>query len=66
VADRFLAGSPFAMRRMKELVYRGLERDVAGHMAAHVEALSACFKSDDHREGVASFLERRPAAFPGT
>jgi enoyl-CoA hydratase len=28
--------------------------------------MSACFKSDDHREGVASFLERRPANFTGT
>ena len=24
-----------------------------------------CFESDDHREGVASFLERRPANFTG-
>jgi enoyl-CoA hydratase/carnithine racemase len=65
VADQYLAGSPFALRRVKELVYRGLERDVAAHMTGHVEALSACFKSDDHREGVAAFLERRPADFTG-
>jgi enoyl-CoA hydratase len=50
---------------MKELVWKGLERDVAGHMEAHVTALSACFKSEDHKEGVASFLERRPARFVG-
>jgi enoyl-CoA hydratase/carnithine racemase len=65
VAEAFLAGSPFAMRHIKSLVYRGLERDVGGHMTAHVEALSACFKSDDHAEGVRSFLERRPARFTG-
>ena len=35
------------------------------HGAPHA-ALAACFKSDDHREGVASFLERRPANFTGT
>jgi deoxyribodipyrimidine photo-lyase len=51
---------------LKELVWRGLERDVGEHMAAHVTALSACFKSADHKEGVASFLERRPAKFTGT
>ena len=28
---------------------------------AHREALAACFRSDDHREGVAAFLERRDA-----
>jgi enoyl-CoA hydratase len=34
-------------------------------MRHHVEALSACFASEDHREGVASFLERRPPTFTG-
>jgi enoyl-CoA hydratase/carnithine racemase len=34
-------------------------------MAAHVDALSACFRSADHKEGVAAFLERRPAQFTG-
>ena len=66
VARTFLVGSPFAQRRIKSLVLEGLSRDVGAHMEAHVAALSACFKSDDHREGVASFLERRPAVFTGT
>jgi enoyl-CoA hydratase/carnithine racemase len=64
-ARRYLASSPFSLQRMKALVWQGLERDVAEHMAAHVEALSACFKSADHKEGVAAFLERRPAQFTG-
>jgi enoyl-CoA hydratase len=34
-------------------------------MAAHVDAMSAAFKSEDHKEGVAAFLERRPAKFVG-
>jgi enoyl-CoA hydratase len=65
VAESYLAGSPFAIRRIKELAYKGLERSVGEHMTGHVEALSACFKSEDHAEGVASFLERRPAQFTG-
>lgn len=64
-ARRYLASSPFSIRRMKELVWKGMERDVADHMQAHVTALSACFKSADHKEGVASFLEKRPAKFTG-
>ena len=64
-AERFLAGSPHAQRLIKDLVYRGLERDLGSHMREHVEALKACFKSEDHREGVAAFLERRDAHFTG-
>ena len=64
-AERYLRSSPFSIRHIKQLVWRGLERDLTDHMAAHVEALQACFKSEDHKEGVASFLERRPAKFVG-
>jgi len=64
-ARLYLASSPFSLRHMKALVWRGLERDVSEHMAAHVETLTACFRSADHKEGVAAFLERRPAHFVG-
>ncbi len=64
-ARRFLQGSPMSQRMIKSLVYEGLGRDVREHMSAHTTSLAACFKSDDHREGVASFLERRPARFTG-
>ena len=65
LATRIQAGSPHSHKLMKALVYEGLGRDVTEHMAAHVPAMEACFASADHREGVASFLERRPANFTG-
>jgi enoyl-CoA hydratase/carnithine racemase len=64
-AERFLQGSPMSHRLIKQLLFEGLGRDLPDHMTAHTKALAACFKSDDHREGVASFLERRPANFTG-
>jgi enoyl-CoA hydratase len=64
-AQRFLRGSPFAIQRVKELVYRGLESSSADHLDRHRQALSECFASEDHKEGVASFLERREAKFTG-
>ncbi|TVS17632.1 MAG: enoyl-CoA hydratase/isomerase family protein [Gammaproteobacteria bacterium] len=66
LARAILMGSPFSQQRLKSLVYEGLQRDVRAHMDAHVDALTACFRSDDHREGVAAFLERRPPQFTGT
>jgi enoyl-CoA hydratase len=65
LAESFLAGSPLSQRLIKELVYKSAERDLAAHMLSHTEAMKTCFASEDHREGVASFLERRPARFTG-
>jgi enoyl-CoA hydratase/carnithine racemase len=64
-ARRYLAGSPFAIRHAKALVYAGLERSMTDHLRANTEVMEACFASEDHREGVASFLERRPPKFAG-
>ena len=65
LAEAILAGSPFSHRRIKTLVYEGLGRDVAAHMGDHVVAMRDAFDSEDHAEGVAAFLERRPARFTG-
>jgi enoyl-CoA hydratase len=66
LAELILQGSPFSHARIKALVYEGLGGDVTGHMQRHTQALSECFKSFDHQEGVAAFLERRAANFTGT
>jgi enoyl-CoA hydratase/carnithine racemase len=65
LAATIAAGSPHSIGLIKQLVLEGLTASVDEHMARHTTALAACFKSDDHREGVASFLERRPANFTG-
>jgi enoyl-CoA hydratase/carnithine racemase len=66
LARAVLKGSPFSHARIKTLVYEGLGSDVASHMQRHTQALAECFKSHDHHEGVAAFLERRDANFTGT
>ena len=63
LANAVAAGSPHSLGLVKSLVHEGLTAPIAEHMERHTAAMSACFKSDDHREGVASFLERRPANF---
>ena len=65
LANTIAAGSPHSLGLIKSLVHEGLTAPIGEHMQRHTTALAACFKSDDHREGVASFLERRPAEFTG-
>lgn len=65
LAQSIAAGSPHSLQLIKQLVHQGLTAPMGEHMQRHTAAMAACFKSDDHREGVASFLERRPAVFTG-
>lgn len=66
IAGTIATGSPHSLGLIKALVHQGLTAPAGEHMERHTAALAACFRSDDHREGVASFLERRPAHFTGT
>jgi enoyl-CoA hydratase/carnithine racemase len=64
-ARRLSRGSPLAGRLVKELMYAGLQRELGDHLKHNRQALAACFTSEDHREGVAAFLERREPNFTG-
>jgi enoyl-CoA hydratase len=65
ITNGILQSSPFSHARIKSLVYEGLSADVGEHMVNHTKALAECFASADHKEGVTSFLERRPPRFSG-
>lgn len=65
LARTIAAASPFALARTKRLVYDGAGLDLRAHAAATRTALTECFTSADHAEGVAAFLEKRPARFAG-
>jgi enoyl-CoA hydratase/carnithine racemase len=51
--------------RTKKLVLDGAGAPLRAHVHATRTALAECFASADHAEGVAAFLERRPARFTG-
>lgn len=65
LAAAIAEGSPHSLRLVKSLVHQGLTAPVGEHMERHTAAMAACFRSDDHAEGVAAFLEKRPARFTG-
>ena len=50
---------------MRELMYRGPSSPEATHLLDS-RVIYDLFKGSDNKEGVASFMEKRPAVFTGT
>lgn len=65
LAGKIAANPPLAVRAMKEGLKRAAHGDpkVIGTWA--IETIYRLFQTEDHREGVKSFLEKRPAVFRG-
>jgi enoyl-CoA hydratase/carnithine racemase len=65
LAVSFKAGAPISIQFCKQLIYRGLERSVEAHQIASRSCLETCFKTEDFKEGITSFFEKRPAQWKG-
>ena len=65
LADEIATKPPLAMAGAKEMVNLALEGDLHGHLAREVDAFALAFATEDQREGMAAFFEKRPATFVG-
>ena len=64
-AERIADNAPLTLRSIK-LIARELTREPARRDTKAVAAsVRACFESDDYREGMRAFLEKRPPGFRG-
>ncbi len=61
IGGRIAANPALAVQIGKQFV----NRDTGTGLAETIEATALLFTTDDHREGVAAFLERRPPVFEG-
>jgi enoyl-CoA hydratase/carnithine racemase len=64
-AHKIAANAPLAVKAMKRLYRHGLAEDFEAHSHHVLMQLMALFRSDDFREGIASFVEKRPPHFTG-
>jgi enoyl-CoA hydratase len=65
LAGRIAANPPLAVRAIKDGLRRALDPDWTALGRWVSETLDALFQTDDHREGVRSFLEKREPKFTG-
>lgn len=64
-ARRLAQLPPLALRSAKLLVHAGMNADLKTGIEAERQALAFLFGTDDRREGMRAFLEKRTAAFSG-
>lgn len=62
---RRLAAGPAALAMTRKLILDGIDRDWETQLQAEAVAQGEAGRSRDFREGVAAFLEKRPAKFRG-
>lgn len=65
VARRLAAKSPVALAKVKETVVRGLALPLAQGLSEEARCYVEAYGSDDAKEGIRAFLEKRPPRFPG-
>jgi len=65
LAKKISRGAPLAARGIKALTYGALERPYEDHFAENIRLLNETTTSEDAREGVASFFEKRPPVWKG-
>jgi enoyl-CoA hydratase len=53
------------MSRAKELVNRSLQGSLADALAAELSVFAGLFASEDRREGMSAFVEKREPRFTG-
>jgi enoyl-CoA hydratase len=66
VARTLASKSMAVLRSLKKVIDSGADVDLRNGCALEVEAFGVCFGSEDMREGVTAFLEKRKPLFKGS
>ena len=65
IAQAIVANAPVAVRQARQAIHHGLQMSIADGLAFEIEAYHRTVPTDDRREGVRAFVEKRKAEFKG-
>jgi enoyl-CoA hydratase/carnithine racemase len=65
MAKKLLGGAPLAVQMCKQLMYMGLERTTEVHQEAERYCFQLSVKTEDFKEGIKSFFEKRAPNWAG-
>ncbi len=64
-AERIAGNAPVAVRQAKQAIARGMQMSLRDGLAFEIEAYNRTVPTEDRREGVLAFNEKRKAVFKG-
>jgi enoyl-CoA hydratase/carnithine racemase len=65
LARKIASGPPIAIRLAKRAIYRNAESDLRSALEFETFAQNACFETEDAREGIRAFVDKRAPIFRG-
>jgi len=65
LARKLASKSPIMLRLAKQAINRGIDHDLESGLAEEVKAFRVCFTTQDFKEGLTAFLEKRQPNFQG-
>jgi enoyl-CoA hydratase len=65
VAGHYASQAPLALAATKRAIAEGLDRPLSEGLVAERREFTRLFSSEDAKEGITAFLEKRPAAWTG-
>jgi len=65
VAERIRANAPISVRQAKKAIHAGMQMDLASGLSFEVQAYERMISTEDRREGINAFNEKRKPDFKG-
>ena len=65
LAEKIASKAPLAVKWSASAIKRGLETDIDSGIAIEADLFGMCFATEDQKEGMRAFLERRSPEFKG-